>query len=93
MLAGARALALAALVVFLLRPIAFAPPSSASGAIVPILVDVSRSMRLDDADGETRLARAVALRQDDARCPRIARHFKPEIYGVGDGSRRPRSTG
>ena len=82
-LAGARALALAALVVFLLRPIGFAPPSSTSGAIVPILVDVSRSMRLDDADHEARLARAVALVRTTL-LPSIARHFKPEIYSVGD---------
>ena len=34
-------------------------------AIVPILVDASRSMRLDDADGQTRVARAAALLKNE----------------------------
>ena len=57
-LVGLRVLALAALVLFLFRPIAMLPPVGARDAIVPVLVDVSRSMRLADADGQTRIARA-----------------------------------
>src|SRR5947208_1923412 len=53
-----RVVVLAALVLFLFRPIAVLPPSASHNAIVPILVDVSRSMRLADADGQARLTRA-----------------------------------
>ena len=53
------------LVLFLFRPIAILPPTGRVTPIVPILVDVSRSMRLDDADGQTRIARAVALLQNE----------------------------
>src|ERR1700704_1905196 len=53
-----RVLALAAIVLSVFRPIAVLPPAGSRDAIVPILVDVSRSMRLADAGGQTRLARA-----------------------------------
>ena len=33
------------------------PPATSRDAIVPVLVDVSRSMRIADADGQTRIAR------------------------------------
>src|SRR4051812_10825097 len=60
-LLGLRVLALAAIVLFLLRPIVLLPPTGARDAAVPILVDVSRSMRLHDADGQARLARATTI--------------------------------
>ena len=43
---------------------------------MPVLVDVSRSMRLDDADGQTRLARATGLLRTEPRgrrCPDSSR--------------------
>src|SRR6185369_1050408 len=61
LLAGLRVAALGALVLFLFRPIAVLPPIGSRDAVVPVLVDLSRSMRLADADGQTRLARANAL--------------------------------
>src|SRR6266849_1362288 len=64
-LVGLRVLALAALVLFLFRPIAMLPPTGSRDAIVPVLVDVSRSMRLADADGQTRLARANTLLKNE----------------------------
>src|ERR1041385_7997730 len=64
-LGGLRALVLVALVLFLFRPIAILPPGGSRDAIVPILVDVSRSMRLADADGQTRLPPARRLRATD----------------------------
>jgi hypothetical protein len=45
-----RALALTVVVLFLFRPIVLVSPRGGNGAIVPVLVDVSRSMRLNDAD-------------------------------------------
>src|SRR6185369_5238724 len=82
-LAGLRVLSLAALVLFLFRPIAVLPPGGSRDAIVPILVDVSRSMRLSDADGQTRLARATGLLKNELGLP-VTAHFKTEIFGAGD---------
>src|SRR6266545_5080294 len=81
-LAGLRVAALGALVLFLFRPIAILPPSGSRDAVVPVLVDVSRSMRLADADGQTRLARANALLKAELGLPLTTR-FKTEIYAVG----------
>ena len=83
-LVGLRVLALAALVLFVFRPIAVLPPAGSRDAIVPVLVDVSRSMRLADADGQTRLARATALLNNELGLPLTSR-FKTDIYAVGDG--------
>src|SRR5882672_6746626 len=83
-LVGLRVLALAALVLFLFRPIAVLPPASSRDAVVPVLVDVSRSMRLADADGQTRLGRAIGLLKNELGLP-LTSHFTTELYGVGDG--------
>jgi uncharacterized membrane protein len=78
-----RGLVLALVVLFLFRPIVLVPPRGGNGSIVPVLVDVSRSMRLNDADGQTRLARAVALLQTNL-VPALSRQFTPELYTVGE---------
>ncbi|OGA51777.1 MAG: hypothetical protein A3G25_06265 [Betaproteobacteria bacterium RIFCSPLOWO2_12_FULL_63_13] len=82
-LMGLRTLTLALLVLLLCRPIVLMPPSSAVEVVVPILVDVSRSMRVADADGETRIARAADLLQREL-LPRLSAPFKPEIYSIGE---------
>ena len=82
-LAALRTAALAAILLFLLRPIVLLPPVGARDAAVPILVDVSRSMRLNDADGQVRLARAVTLLRTQLM-PALSRNFTPEIYGLGE---------
>ena len=79
-----RVIVLGALVLFLFRPTLELPPSGARDAIVPVLVDVSRSMRLADAEGQTRLARAVALLRNDL-LPTLSTRFAIEVYAVGDG--------
>src|SRR5258706_1362358 len=79
-----RLLALAAIVLALFRPIAVLPPAGSRDAMVPVLVDVSRSMRLADADGQTRLARAAGLLEDELGLP-LTSHFKTELCGVGNG--------
>jgi uncharacterized membrane protein len=83
-LVGLRVLVLTTLVLLLFRPIVVLPPVGSRDAIVPILVDVSRSMRLGDADGQTRLSRAVALVKNDL-LPKLGSHFAIETYSVGDG--------
>lgn len=82
-LVAIRAVVLVALVIFLFRPIAILPPATSRDAIVPVLVDVSRSMRLGDADGQTRLSRATALLKGDFGTA-LSSHFTTEIYTAGD---------
>jgi uncharacterized membrane protein len=79
-----RVLALAILVLGLFRPIAILPPTGTRDAIVPILVDGSRSMRLDDADGQTRVERANALLKNELGAA-LSSHFTTELYSVGEG--------
>ena len=81
-LIAVRAFVLTALVLFLFRPIVFLPPASGRDALVPVLVDVSRSMRLNDADGETRIARATAV-LDKELLPALSRQFTPDLFSVG----------
>src|SRR5437764_1352516 len=82
-LAACRALTLAILVLFLFRPIVLTPPDGAHGAIVPVLVDRSLSMRLADADGQTRLARGVSLLTREL-LPALSGKFTTEVFGVGE---------
>jgi uncharacterized membrane protein len=82
-LVGLRVVTLATLVLFLFRPIAILPPSGSRDTVVPVLVDVSRSMRLADADGQTRIARAASLLKTQL-LPALAPHFRIELYSVGD---------
>jgi uncharacterized membrane protein len=82
-LVALRVAALAALTLFLFRPVAMLPPSSARDAVVPVLVDVSRSMRLRDADGQARLSRAAALLKNELGAP-LSSHFATEIFAIGD---------
>ena len=84
LLVALRVIVLGALVLFLFRPIAMLPPSGSRDAVVPVLVDVSRSMRLADADGQPRLARAIALLKSDLM-PALSSRFVAELYSVGDG--------
>lgn len=83
-LVALRVLALVILVLCLFRPIAILPPVGSRDAIVPILVDASRSMRLGDADGQTRVARAAALLKNELG-ESLSSHFKTELYTVGEG--------
>jgi len=82
-LVGLRALLLATLVVFLFRPIVLLPPSGLRDAVVPILVDSSRSMRLADADNQSRLNRAVGLVRNDL-LPALGSRFTTEVFAAGD---------
>ena len=82
-LVALRTTALAAIVVFLMRPIVLMPGTNATDAIVPVLVDVSRSMRLHDAESQTRLTRAADVIRTQL-LPALSPRFKVELYGVGD---------
>jgi hypothetical protein len=83
-LVGLRVVTLAALVLFLFRPFAILPPTGTRDAIVPIVVDASRSMRIPDADGLPRFARAVALVKSQL-LPSLSGRFTTELFVGGDG--------
>jgi len=82
-----RAVTLLLLVACLLRPVRVMPPESSSDVVVPVLVDVSRSMGLADVDGRTRLDVAHALIDSEVR-PTLARRFVPELWTFGDSLER-----
>ncbi len=85
LLAALRAIALALLVLFLARPTILVPPATTSDLVVPVLVDVSRSMRVTDGDGQaSRIEMASRLLREQL-VPSLSRRFKPEIFAVGEG--------
>ncbi len=83
-LVALRFLVLAALVIFLFRPVAMLPPAGSRDAVVAVLVDTSRSMRLPDADGRARIDRATDLVKRQL-LPALQRQFVTEVFAVGDG--------
>lgn len=82
LLMALRGLTLGAIVIFLCRPAVLVPPPAAD-VIVPVLVDVSRSMRVADVGGEMRATSAARIA--DALWPALSGRFKPELFGVGEG--------
>jgi uncharacterized membrane protein len=81
-LVALRFITMALLLVFLLRPLR----STVDGrhdAVVPILVDQSRSMSIDDAGGERRIDRARHI-VAQTLVPAIAPHYQVEVLGFGD---------
>ena len=56
-----RATALFLIVAALLRPVAVVPSDVVATRVVPLLIDTSRSMRLEDDDGTARIEQARAL--------------------------------
>jgi uncharacterized membrane protein len=82
-LAALRALTLLLLVACLLRPVRVVPPAASTDAVVPVLVDASRSMRLADMDGRTRIDAARDLLQRHVR-PALAGRFVPELWTFGN---------
>ena len=85
LLSGLRALVLATLVFFLCRPIVLTSPSAVR-PIVPVLVDVSHSMRIADANGRPRIAQATELLRNEL-LPALSSQFRLELYSVGEGIR------
>ena len=82
LLIGLRALTLLLLIAILLRPVRVVPPSAANNSLLPILVDVSRSMRLTDGDGPSRLERAQAIVRDLQA--RLGTEYRLELLTFGD---------
>ncbi len=81
-LSALRALTLIALIVILLRPVIMVPPAYANNSLLPILVDVSRSMRLKDQGGPSRLERAQALVRDLQT--QLGKEYQLELLTFGE---------
>ncbi|MEZ5294142.1 MAG: glutamine amidotransferase [Vicinamibacterales bacterium] len=81
-----RALALLLLSAAVLRPVRVLPPAAARDRLVPILVDVSRSMRVADGQGPARMERArrVAAQLTQA----LQASVRTELWAFGDGAAR-----
>src|SRR3954468_19814190 len=73
-----RLVTLAALVLFLMRPIRTSD-SGRSDVFVPVLVDASRSMSIEDADGQRRIDRARDLVTREI-LPALGNQFHPDIH-------------
>ncbi|HVS12175.1 MAG TPA: hypothetical protein VMS76_20100, partial [Planctomycetota bacterium] len=73
------------LLVFLMRPVATRSEDGPRDAIVPILVDTSRSMGIEDAgDGARRIDRARDLIASEL-LPALQPDFQVDIVGFRDG--------
>jgi uncharacterized membrane protein len=79
-----RACAVAITLALLLRPVAVVQPVPSGDVVVPILVDVSRSMRIADADGQTRIARAKGIAELELM-PVLSKRYRAPVFAVGDG--------
>jgi uncharacterized membrane protein len=72
------------LIVLLMRPIARTNVDDTRDVMVPILVDVSRSMSIEDADGARRIDRARELLTAQL-LPVLGTRFKVDVLAFGDG--------
>src|SRR4051812_21066797 len=89
-LSALRALTLMLLIAILLRPIVMVPPAAANNSLLPILVDVSRSMRLKDlstslgagSDGPSRIERAQAMVRDLQA--QLGKEYRIELLTFGE---------
>jgi len=89
-LVAVRVLSLVTLVLFLFRPMIVLPPSSVRNAVVPVLIDTSRSMRVQDAEAaapaseaRSRVVQAAALLKTSL-LPAIGATFVIDLYAIGD---------
>lgn len=83
-LSALRALTLSLLIVILLRPVVLVPPAAANNSLLPILVDISRSMRLHDPgdEGPSRLERAQAIVRDLQA--QLGKEYRIEVLTFGE---------
>src|SRR4026209_2447391 len=77
-----RFITLAVLVLFLMGPVRVSE-EGLRDVFVPVLVDVSRSMSIDDADGQQRIDRARELVTREIQ-PLLGNQFHVDILGFGD---------
>jgi hypothetical protein len=78
-----RTVALLAIVVFLMRPVVRTTEPDARAVVVPVLVDLSRSMGIEDVEGTPRIDRARQF-LTQTLLPALSTRFAVEIIGFGD---------
>jgi uncharacterized membrane protein len=78
-----RFIALLLLLVLLMRPVMRSGPDGPTDAVVPILVDISRSMGIDDAGGASRIERARQVVTDEL-LPALAPRFHTDVLSFGE---------
>lgn len=71
------------LVLVLMRPVSQATSGDARDVVVPVLVDTSRSMAIEDADGERRIDRAREF-LTQTLLPRLGERFQVEVLAFGE---------
>ena len=71
------------LVLVLMRPVTRSHEAGDRETVVPILVDTSRSMAIQDAGGARRIERAQAL-LNDALLPALSAGFRVEVLAFGE---------
>ncbi|HYE87711.1 MAG TPA: glutamine amidotransferase [Vicinamibacterales bacterium] len=81
-LSGLRALTLLLLTAILLRPVVMVPPAAARNSVLPILVDVSRSMRLTDTGSGSRLDDAKTIVRN--LYTQLGSEYRIELLTFGD---------
>src|SRR6185503_20205795 len=82
LLSGVRFVTLAAIVVLLMRPVARSSQGDATHAVVPILIDVSRSMSIEDAGGLRRIDRARQMLESEI-LPALEGRFRADVLSFG----------
>ena len=83
-LSGLRFAALFLLIVLLMRPVARQDPADPVDAVVPILIDTSRSMGIEDSNGARRIDRAHELVTREL-LPSLSARFQSELLAFGEG--------
>jgi uncharacterized membrane protein len=82
-LSALRLITLLLLLVLLMRPLARSADADAARAVVPVLVDTSRSMSIEDAGGMRRIDRVRQLLESEL-LPALSARFQPEILSFGE---------
>ncbi|HVJ26724.1 MAG TPA: glutamine amidotransferase [Vicinamibacterales bacterium] len=82
-LTGLRFVTLMALVIVLMRPVVHHTTVDGRDVVIPILVDTSRSMAIDDADGVRRIDRARDFIKSQL-LPGLGRDFQVEVLSFGE---------
>ena len=82
-LTGLRFVTLIVLVIVLMRPVVHHSTVDGRDTVVPILVDSSRSMAIDDADGARRIERARDFVKNEV-LPALGGRFQVEVLSFGE---------
>jgi uncharacterized membrane protein len=93
-LIGLRAALLALLLILLMRPVVVVPSIIPKSASVAVIVDDSRSMRLNDENGRSRIEAAKEILSTGHQFARgLDEKFKVSLYGFSSGASKVKDAG